>query len=148
MSVNDPKADVAPSITSSSQRKLGSLSLKCYSPDAMAGWVYIMSNKREGVLYIGVTADLSARITQHRSGKGSAFCRRYGLNRLVYAEQHSTIEDAIAREKAMKAWKRTWKIELIENANPGWNDLSDLLGMEFDRWPVFRVWSCPAFRIT
>ena len=54
----------------------------------MSAWVYIMSNRRDGVLYIGVTADLSRRIVQHREGKGSAFCRRYGLTRLVYAEEH------------------------------------------------------------
>ncbi|MCB2088940.1 MAG: GIY-YIG nuclease family protein [Sphingomonadaceae bacterium] len=85
----------------------------------MGGWVYIMTNKHDGVLYIGVTADLPARIMQHRTGKGSAFCRRYGLDRLVYAEPHGSIVDAIAREKAMKAWK----IELIEEVNPEWRDL-------------------------
>ena len=88
----------------------------------MSAWVYIMSNRKDGVLYIGVTGDLSRRIVQHREGKGSAFCRRYGLTRLVYAEEHDSIDDAIAREKAMKAWKRAWKIELIEGANPGWDD--------------------------
>jgi putative endonuclease len=87
------------------------------------GWTYIMTNKPRGVLYIGVTADLSARIEQHRTGLGSAFCRRYGLDRLVLAEEHPTILEAIAREKAMKAWKRDWKIELIEAANPAWDDL-------------------------
>lgn len=89
----------------------------------MSAWVYIMSNRKDGVLYIGVTSDLSRRIVQHREGKGSAFCRRYGLKRLVYAEEHDSIEDAIAREKAMKAWKRAWKIELIEGENPEWDDL-------------------------
>ena len=83
-----------------------------------------MTNKPRGVLYLGVTADLVARDEQHRSGAGSAFCRRYGLNRLVLAEEHPTILDAIAREKAMKAWKRDWKIELIEAANPAWDDLA------------------------
>ena len=87
------------------------------------GWTYILSNKPRGVLYIGVTSDLSARIMQHRSGTGSAFARRYGLKILVLAEHHGTIEDAIMREKAMKAWKRDWKIELIEQANPDWRDL-------------------------
>nr|WP_264155814.1 GIY-YIG nuclease family protein [Qipengyuania flava] len=82
-----------------------------------------MSNRKDGVLYIGVTADLSRRIVQHREGKGSAFCRPYGLTRLVYAEEHDSIGDAIAREKAMKAWKRAWKIELIEGLNPAWDDL-------------------------
>jgi len=89
----------------------------------MSAWVYIMSNRKDGVLYIGVTSDLSRRIVQHREGKGSAFCRRYGLTRLVYAEEHDSIEDAIAREKAMKAWKRAWKIELVEGVNPEWDDL-------------------------
>lgn len=89
----------------------------------MSAWVYIMSDRKDGVLYIGVTADLSRRIIQHREGKGSAFCRRYGLKRLVYAEEHDSIEDAIAREKAMKAWKRARKIELVEGVNPEWDDL-------------------------
>ena len=93
----------------------------------MSAWAYIMSNRKDGVLYIGVTSDLSRRIVQHREGKGSAFCRRYGLTRLVYAEEHDSIGDAIAREKAMKAWKRAWKIELIEGVNPAWDDLFDVL---------------------
>ena len=93
----------------------------------MSARVYIMSNRRDGVLYIGVTADLSRRIVQHREGKGSAFCRRYGLTRLVYAEEHDSIGDAIAREKAMKAWKRAWKIELIEGVIPAWDDLFDVV---------------------
>ncbi|WP_306087589.1 GIY-YIG nuclease family protein [Qipengyuania flava] len=93
----------------------------------MSAWVYIMSNRKDGVLYIGVTAELSRRIVQHREGKGSAFCRRYGLKRLVYAEEHDSIEEAIAREKAMKAWKRAWKIELIEAVNPAWDDLFDVV---------------------
>ena len=93
----------------------------------MGGWVYIMTNKHEGVLYIGVTSDLAARVHQHRTGAGSAFCRRYGLTRLVYAERHDDIHSAIVREKAMKAWKRAWKIELIESANPEWGDLFDRL---------------------
>jgi len=93
----------------------------------MGGWVYIMTNRCDGVLYTGVTSDLSLRIEQHRTGRGSAFCRRYGLKRLVYAEKHDDIAAAIAREKALKAWKRAWKIELIEQINPEWNDLSERL---------------------
>ena len=92
------------------------------------GWVYIMSNKPRGVLYVGVTADLAARVDQHRRGEGgSAFCRRYGLDRLVYAEAHEEIDMAIAREKAIKAWRRAWKIELVEAGNPGWADLFEHL---------------------
>lgn len=89
----------------------------------MGGWVYIMTNKRDGVLYIGVTSALGFRVHQHRSGKGSKFCRRYGLDRLVYAEQHDDITAAISREKAVKAWKRARKIELIEKVNQEWDDL-------------------------
>lgn len=87
------------------------------------GWTYILTNKPRGVLYVGVTSDLAARMTQHRSGTGSAFCQKYGLKRLVLAERHATITEAIAREKALKAWQRAWKIRLIEESNPDWNDL-------------------------
>ena len=82
-----------------------------------------MTNKPRGVLYIGVTSDLAARLHQHRTGNGSAFCRRYNLTRLVLAEEHETILEAIAREKALKTWQRDWKIRLIEEGNPGWTDL-------------------------
>jgi putative endonuclease len=84
-----------------------------------------MTNAPFGTLYIGVTSDLAARAHQHRRGTGSSFCKRYGLKRLVYAEPYPTIEEAIAREKAMKAWKRRWKTQLIEGANPSWDDLFD-----------------------
>ena len=87
------------------------------------GWTYIMTNRPRGVLYIGATSDLAARVWQHRNGEGARFCRRYNLRHLVLAEEHSTIEEAIMRENAMKAWKRDWKIELIERANPEWRDL-------------------------
>jgi putative endonuclease len=87
------------------------------------GWVYIMTNKPRGVPYIGVTADLAARVHQHRTGEGSSFCRRYNLTRRVLAEPYPTIDEAIAREKALKEWKRDWKIRLIEERNPDWNDL-------------------------
>jgi putative endonuclease len=87
------------------------------------GWIYVMTNRPRGVLYIGVTSDLASRIMQHRDGTGSKFCARYQLDRLVLAEPHATIVEAIAREKAMKAWKRAWKIEFIERQNPLWLDL-------------------------
>jgi putative endonuclease len=93
------------------------------------GWIYIMTNKRHGTLYIGVTSDIAARIVQHRTGTGSDFCRKYGLDRLVYIEPHDRIDEAIAREKALKAWKRAWKIQLIEEANPNWEDLFDQINM-------------------
>jgi putative endonuclease len=87
------------------------------------GWVYIMTNAPHGTLYVGVTANLPARIAQHRRGTGSVFCREKGLTRLVYCEYHARIEEAIAREKAMKAWRRRWKTDLIERTNPGWKDV-------------------------
>ncbi|MFC3440517.1 GIY-YIG nuclease family protein [Sphingobium rhizovicinum] len=94
---------------------------------ARGGYTYIMTNKARGVLYIGVTADLAARIEQHRRGTGSAFCKKYGLTRLVLAEVHDDITLAIAREKALKAWKRDWKIRLIEESNPDWLDITHLI---------------------
>jgi len=87
------------------------------------GCTYVMTNHVRGVLYVGVTANLAARIAQHRAGEGSAFCRKYKLRRLVLAEHHDTIDDAIRREKLLKTWKRAWKIELIETANREWRDL-------------------------
>jgi putative endonuclease len=89
------------------------------------GWTYIMTNRPFGVLYVGVTADLAARVLQHREGRGSSFCERYKLTRLVLVEPHSSIDEAIAREKALKAWQRSWKVELIQTANPQWRDLWD-----------------------
>ena len=91
------------------------------------GWVYIMADRYRGTLYTGVTSDIAARMWAHNEGRGSKFCVRYGLTRLVYAEQAPTIEEAIAREKAIKKWNRAWKIELIERANPDWLDFWDTL---------------------
>ena len=90
-------------------------------------WVYIMTNMPFGTLYIGVTGNLPARAYQHRTGTGSVFCAKYGLTRLVYVEHHVRIGDAIAREKAMKAWKRSWKTKLIETNNPAWDDLFETI---------------------
>jgi len=93
----------------------------------MGGWVYIMTDRYRGTLYIGVTSDLVARAWAHREGRGSKFCARYGLTKLVYAEQAPTIVEAIAREKAMKKWKRAWKIREIERVNPDWLDLFETI---------------------
>lgn len=92
------------------------------------GWVYIMSNRRNGTLYVGVTGKLSLRIWQHKQGKGGEFTRRYGLNRLVYYERFEDIRDAIQREKNMKHWPRAWKVRLIHGMNPEWKDLYETLG--------------------
>jgi putative endonuclease len=87
------------------------------------GWVYFMSDRYRGAIYTGVTADLPFRVSQHREGKGSSFCRRYGHTRLVYMEWRDEIEDAIRREKRVKKWRRAWKIELLEKLNRDWEDL-------------------------
>jgi putative endonuclease len=89
----------------------------------MGGWVYILANRKNGTLYTGVTADIAARMVQHREGTGSRHAAQYGVTRLVYAEPHDDITTAIAREKAIKKWRRAWKIELIERENPDWRDL-------------------------
>lgn len=93
----------------------------------MGGWTYVMTDKPRGVLYIGVCAQLAQRIVQHRQGTGSHFCAKYNCTLLVLAERHDWIEDAIVREKRLKQWKRDWKIELIEQSNPEWRDLFDLI---------------------
>ena len=91
----------------------------------MAGWVYILASAPYGTLYIGVTADLSRRIFQHRDGTGSKFCERYGVHRLIYTEYFEDVGNAIHREKRLKKWNRRWKIDPIERENPGWLDLTD-----------------------
>jgi putative endonuclease len=94
---------------------------------ARGGWVYIVASGRRGMVYIGVTSHIAARIDQHRRDVGSGYCRRYGIKTLVYAEHHDDIRDAIIREKQLKAWKRAWKDQLIEADNPDWRDLYDTL---------------------
>ena len=80
--------------------------------------VYLLASQRNGTLYVGVTSSLLARIHQHRHGFVRGFAREYGVKLLVWFEQHSTMEQAIAREKRIKKWNRSWKLELIESANP------------------------------
>ena len=89
------------------------------------GWVYIMAARYRGTMYIGVTANLPARIQQHRSKTGSEFCAKYGLTKLVLATFADDIVACIAQEKRIKRWQRDWKFELIERANPDWDDLFD-----------------------
>ena len=88
------------------------------------GWVYIMTNRPNGTLYIGVTNRLVRRVAEHKEGGGSSFTARYGLRMLVYAEFHEDIRLAIQRETSLKRWPRVWKLDLIESQNPGWEDLS------------------------
>ena len=91
------------------------------------GWVYIVTNRRNGTLYLGVTANIARRAWEHREGVAEGFTRRYGLKRLVYAEFHDDIAAAIQREKTVKHWPRRWKIALIQELNPDWDDLYETL---------------------
>jgi putative endonuclease len=89
----------------------------------MGGSVYIMTNRRDGTLYIGVTNNLVRRVWEHREGIGSSFVRRYNLTRLVYFEHHEDIRNAIQRETNLKRWPRAWKVRLLASGNPEWTDL-------------------------
>ncbi|MGY3620371.1 GIY-YIG nuclease family protein [Bradyrhizobium sp. USDA 10063] len=92
-----------------------------------AYYVYILASRRHGTLYIGVCNDLGNRLALHRSGRGSEFVKKYGVTRLVYMETYTSPQEAIAREKQLKTWRRDWKIRLIEENNLDWADLSHLL---------------------
>jgi putative endonuclease len=86
-------------------------------------WVYILASRIGGTLYTGVTNDLVRRVFEHQAELMRGFTKRYGVHRLVYFEQFSDIESAIRREKRLKKWNRAWKIRLIEEVNPNWDDL-------------------------
>ncbi|WP_127141022.1 GIY-YIG nuclease family protein [Flagellimonas marinaquae] len=88
-------------------------------------YVYILSNKRNGTLYTGMTNNIERRILEHKQGIIKGFTKKYGLHMLVYFETHQSVNDAILREKRIKKWKREWKIEMIEKDNPFWLDLSN-----------------------
>ena len=85
--------------------------------------VYILANKRNGTLYVGVTSDLIKRIWQHKNNVVKGFTERYSVHQLIWYELHETMESAIRKEKMLKNWKRVWKLELIERSNPNWQDL-------------------------
>jgi len=91
------------------------------------GWVYLMTNRRDGTLYLGVTSDLARRAWQHREGLIGGFTKQYGLKCLVWYEWHDDIRTAIQREKTMKHWPRAWKVRLIHAMNPDWDDLYETL---------------------
>jgi putative endonuclease len=90
--------------------------------------VYILASGRNGTLYIGITSDLPARIQQHRADLVPGFTRKYRVHTLVWYESHPDMASAIVREKALKEWKRAWKLELIAKDNPYWRELSRELG--------------------
>ena len=91
------------------------------------GWVYIVTNKPNGILYVGVTSDIRKRAWEHREGVIAGFTKQYGLKRLVFVEGHDDSRAAIQREKTMKHWSRAWKVRTLERANPDWRDLYDEL---------------------
>ncbi len=93
----------------------------------MAFFVYILANRRNGTLYIGMTDDLVKRIWQHRNDIIPGFTQRYDVKILVWYERHESRKSAFARERQMKKWNRAWKLELIEKTNPDWRDLWDEL---------------------
>ena len=86
-------------------------------------YVYILASRRNGTLYAGVTNDVPRRVAEHKAGVADGFTRKYGVRILVYVERFADINEAIAREKAMKKWRCAWKLELIEKDNPNWADL-------------------------
>ncbi|HTQ32292.1 MAG TPA: GIY-YIG nuclease family protein [Opitutaceae bacterium] len=88
-------------------------------------WVYILTNKPHGTLYIGVTNSIDRRVWQHKTRALDGFTKRYGLNRLVYFEEFRDVAGAIDREKELKGWLRRKKIDLIQKENPLWRDLSE-----------------------
>ena len=90
--------------------------------------VYILASKPRGTLYVGATGHLQERVWEHREGVVPGFTRKYGVKMLVYYEVHETMDAALLRERQIKEWKRTWKIELIESKNPNWDDLFEGLG--------------------
>ena len=89
--------------------------------------VYIVASQRNGTLYTGVTSDLPGRIWQHKNGSFEGFSKRYGCKILVWFEMAETMESAIVREKQIKEWNRAWKLRLIEEQNPNWDDLYESL---------------------
>ena len=89
--------------------------------------VYILANKRNGTLYVGVTSNLVQRMWEHKNNMVEGFTKRYMVKQLVWYELHESMESAIMREKRIKNWKRAWKLELIESKNPDWLDLYDTI---------------------
>lgn len=87
--------------------------------------VYILASERNGTLYIGVTSDLVKRIWEHKNDLVKGFTKRYSVHHLVWYELHDNMDTALEREKNLKEWKRVWKVRLIEEDNPNWNDLYD-----------------------
>ena len=92
-------------------------------------FVYILANRRRGVLYVGVTSELARRLAIHKQKLAPGFTNKYGVVLLVYYEEHSSILEARAREATVKRWRRAWKFALIEKLNPEWCDLTSELAL-------------------
>jgi len=92
--------------------------------------VYILASRPRGATYIGMTGDIEHRLEQHRSGEGSAYVRKWGIYTLVYLEEYKYVNDAITREKQLKKWRKAWKFDLIEKANPNWVDIADTFWLD------------------
>ena len=90
-------------------------------------YVYILASRYRGTMYVGVTNDLSRRLSEHKTGAVPGFTKAHAVSNLVYVEEYASIADARARERQLKHWRREWKFELIEAENPRWRDLSDML---------------------
>jgi putative endonuclease len=97
-------------------------STSCNTSSMAAGYVYFLTNRPNGILYVGVTNNLARRVFEHRSGFVEGFTRRHGLKRLVYFEAFDDIRNAIQREHNIKHWSRAWKVRLIVADNPSWDD--------------------------
>lgn len=92
-------------------------------------YVYVLANKKNGSLYVGVTRDLPKRVWKHKNGIKCLFTKKYYIHNLVYYESFESIEDAIRREKNLKDWHRAWKVSLIERYNPNWDDLYEYIDL-------------------
>ena len=90
-----------------------------------AYYVYVLTNVKRNVMYVGVTNDLEKRVADHCDGRGGSFTRKYRLNTLVHVEEFQYVDEAIAREKEIKGWRRSKKDALVEASNPTWADLAD-----------------------
>ena len=88
-------------------------------------YVYILANRRYGVLYVGVTTNLGNRLSQHRKKLARGFTNTHGVTKLVYLEEFSSLLEARARERALKRWRRAWKLKLVDDFNPEWRDLGE-----------------------
>jgi putative endonuclease len=89
----------------------------------MTYWVYILASRKHGTLYVGITNSLERRMAEHRSGNTPGFTKTYGVDRLVFYQGYGEVTAAIGFEKRLKRWRRDWKIRLIEEDNPHWDDL-------------------------